>query len=137
MVLWSLSFPFFTMIQMLLQPSVLWLCALFVHLYPCFCLQCITFGVCEYVCSCFIFLSAPPCTVACSSSPLFASPFMLGSLKQELAGSVCHLLRRRGTQTVRCTNTGSAAFLIHAPAGSLSGSSVLFSRHVPLSVITP
>lgn len=131
--LWSLSFPLLHD-----DPDVITaICTLAVSVLVL--LTCIHVSVCIWpcvwrACSCFISLSAPTCTVTCASSPLFCLSAMLRSLEQELAGSLCHLLHWRGKQTVRCTNTGSAAFLMQAPAGSLSVSSILYSRRVPSTV---
>ncbi len=75
------------------------------------------------VCVCYSFISLCP-TLYCNtfSFPPHCSCFSArpGSLDQKLAGSLCRLLHWGGKQTVRCTNTGSAAFLMQAPAGCLS-----------------
>lgn len=124
----ALSFPFFMLCLTLLQLSVLWLhVCLFglgvcphVHLYP---------RLCLHTASCLALYLCPLCpTLYCnmlSFSPLIVLP--LREARESGAGArrkSLSLVALKGKQTVRCTNTGSAAFLTRAPAGRLSLCSV-------------
>lgn len=97
----------------------------------------------DSVCVCVLLQYLPPCPTLRALPPHCSAslPAGGGGVQQELAGSLHLCVASEGKANRRCTNAGSAAFLMRAQAGCLilfwSTISHLVTESPSLSLITP